>query len=70
MVNKNVVDDELKHKDNKHFLSNGSYMKPEMNRIQSKDHNVKTYKINKVSLSCFNDKNKYLKTNTQVIAFS
>ena len=27
-----------------------------MNRIQSKNHRVKTYKINKISLSCFGDK--------------
>ena len=27
-----------------------------MNRIQSKDHKAETYEINKISLSCFNDK--------------
>ena len=27
-----------------------------MNRIQSKDHKIGTYEINKISLSCFNDK--------------
>ena len=27
-----------------------------MNRIQSKDHRIGTYKINKISLSSFNDK--------------
>ena len=26
-----------------------------MNRIQCKDHRIETYKINKISLSCFND---------------
>ena len=27
-----------------------------MNRIQSKDHKIGTYDINKISLSCFDDK--------------
>ena len=27
-----------------------------MNRIQNKDHRIGTYEINKISLSCFDDK--------------
>ena len=27
-----------------------------MNRIQSKDHRIETYEINKISLSCFDNK--------------
>ena len=27
-----------------------------MNRIQSKNHRIRTYEINKISLSCFDDK--------------
>ena len=27
-----------------------------MNRIQSKDHKIGTYKVNKMSLPCFDDK--------------
>ena len=27
-----------------------------MNRIQSKDHRIETYEINKISLSCFDEK--------------
>ena len=27
-----------------------------MNRIQSKNHGIGTYEINKISLSCFDDK--------------
>ena len=27
-----------------------------MNRIQTKDHKIRTYKMNKISLSCFDDK--------------
>ena len=33
-----------------------------MNRIQSKDHRIRTYEINKISLSCFNG-NIYIQNN-------
>ena len=33
-----------------------------MNRIQSKGHRIGTYEINKISLSCFNDK-RYIQNN-------
>ena len=35
-INKNVVDDELKHEDYKNVLFNRSYLRHEMNRTQSK----------------------------------
>ena len=35
---------------------NGEYMRHEMNGIQSKNHNTGTYEINKVYLSCQDDK--------------
>ena len=56
-VSKNVVDDELKFEDYKNVLLNRWYMRHEINRIQSKNHNIVTCKINKVSLSCDDDKN-------------
>ena len=31
-------------------------LKHSMNRIQIKDHRIRTYEINKISLSCFDDK--------------
>ena len=34
-------------------------MRYEINRIQSKDHNIQTYEINKVSISCYNNE-KYI----------
>ena len=33
-----------------------------LNHIQSKDHRIRTYEINKISYSCFNDK-KYIENN-------
>ena len=32
-----------------------------MNRIQSKDHRTRTYEINKISFSCFDEKTKVFK---------
>ena len=36
-------------------------MRHEMNRSQSKDHNVESYRINKISLSSYDDKKDILK---------
>ena len=51
--NKPVVDDELKHE---HVLLIRSYVRHEMNRIQSKGHNMITYSIKSNFLSCSDDK--------------
>ena len=56
-INKNVVNDELKYEDYKNVLLSGSHKRHEMDRMQSQVHNIRTYRINKVSLSCYNDKN-------------
>ena len=61
-IDKNVVDDELKHEDYKDVLFNRSYMKHEINRIQSKDHTIGSHTINKVSLSCYDDEKFILKS--------
>ena len=41
---------------------NNKCMRDSMNRIQSKDHRIQTYEINKISLSCFDDKT-YIQNN-------
>ena len=41
---------------NEHILLNNKLIRHLMNRIQSKDHRIGTYGINKISLSCFDDK--------------
>ena len=43
------------------FCSYRSNMRQEMNRIQSKDHNLGSYRINKISLSSYDDKKHILK---------
>ena len=43
-------------KEYKEVLLNKKCLRHFMNRIQSKDHKIGTYEINKISLSCFDDK--------------
>ena len=40
----------------KNALLNNKYLRHSMNRVQSKNHKIGSYKINKISLSCFDDK--------------
>ena len=54
-VNKNVVTT-ISHNEYKDILLNNKWIRHSMNRIQSKDHRIGTYKIKKISLSCFDDK--------------
>ena len=54
-MNKNVVE-KSSHNKYKDVLLNNKYLRNSMNRIESKDHRIGTYEINKIALSCFNDK--------------
>ena len=54
-VNKNVVA-RISHNECKGLLLNNKSVRHSMNRIQSKDHRIRTYEINEISLSCFRDK--------------
>ena len=54
-VNKNFVAI-ISHGEYKYVLFNNKYLRRSMSTIQSKDHRIGTYKINKISLSCFDDK--------------
>ena len=54
-VNRNVVAT-ISHNEYKDILLNNECIRYLMNRIQSKDHRIGTYEINKISLSCFDDK--------------
>ena len=54
-VNKNVVAT-ISHNKCKNILLNNKCLRHSMNRIQSKNHRIETYKITKISLSCFDDK--------------
>ena len=53
-VNRNVVAT-ISHNEYKDVLLNKKCLRHSMNRIQSKDHKIGTYEINKISLSLFYD---------------
>ena len=54
-MNKNVVVT-ISYSEYKDILLNSKCLRHLLNRIQSKNHKVGTYEINKISLSCFDDK--------------
>ena len=54
-ANKNVVAT-ISHNEYKDVLLNKNCLRHSMNRIQSKDHRIGTFEINKISLSYFDDK--------------
>ena len=54
-VNKNVFAT-ISDNEYKDVLLNKKCLRYSMNRIQSKDHRIETYEINKNFLSCFDDK--------------
>ena len=54
-VNKNVFET-INHSKYQDVLLNKKCLKHSMNRIQGKDHRIGSYKINKISLPCFDEK--------------
>ena len=54
-VNKNVVA-AINHNEYKDILLNKKCLRHSMNKIQRKDHKIRTHKINNISLSYFEDK--------------
>ena len=54
-MNRNVVAT-ISHNEYKDVLLNNKRIRHSMNRIRSKDQRIRAYEINKISLSCFDDK--------------
>ena len=54
-MNRNIIE-KITHNEYKDFWLNNKCLIHSMNRIQSKDHRIAAYEINKISLSCFQDK--------------
>ena len=54
-MNRNVVAT-ISHNEYKDVLLSNRCLRHAINKIQIKDHRIGTYKINKISLSCFDDK--------------
>ena len=55
-IKKNVIKNNIKHEDYKNTLINNQQMHHKMKTIRSQRHQLGSYEINKVSLSCFDDK--------------
>ena len=55
-IEKNVIKNHIKHEDHKEVLLNNEQLHHKMKTIRSQKHQLGSYEINKVSLSCFNDK--------------
>ena len=53
-VNRNIVAT-ISNNQHKDVLLNKKCLRHSINRIQRKHHKIRTYEINKVSLSCFDD---------------
>ena len=59
----------LRHKEYVDVLSNKRVVRHKMKRIQSNLHDIGTYDINKISLSCFDDKKYVLDDEINTLAY-
>ena len=61
-IKKNIIKNNIKHTDYKNVLLENKQMQHTMKTIRSINHQLGSYELNKVSLSCFDDK-RYIFTN-------
>ena len=55
-IKKNIIKKDITHENYKNTLFNAEQMTHKMKTIRSENHEIGSYEINKVSLSCFDDK--------------
>ena len=55
-IKKNIIKKNITHENYKNTLFNAEQMIHKMKTIRSENHELGSYEINKVSLSCFDDK--------------
>ena len=55
-IKKNIIKNNIKHINYKETLFNNKQMHHKMKTIRSQNHQLRSYEINKVSLSCYDDK--------------
>ena len=67
-VNKNVVA-RISHSKCKYVFLNNKSLWHSMNRIQSKNHKIEIYELNKISLSCFDDRRYILNNRYDELGF-
>ena len=61
-IKKNIIKKDITHENYKKVLFNNEQMHHTMKTIRSKNHQLGSYEINKISLSCFDDK-RYIHNN-------
>ena len=61
-IKKNIIKNNIKHADYKEILFNNKQIHHTMKTIRSSNHQLGSYELNKVSLSCFDDK-RYIANN-------
>ena len=61
-IKKNIIKNNIKHEDYKNILLENRQMHHTMKTIRSSNHQLGSYELNKVSLSCFDDK-RYIANN-------
>ena len=61
-IKKNVIKNNIKHEDYKNVLFNNEQIYHKMKTIRSQNHKLGSFEINKISLSCFDDK-RYIHNN-------
>ena len=68
-IKKNVIKNDIKHEDYKRTLLNEEQMHHKMKTIRSNKHQLGSYELNKVSLSCFDDKRYILDNGIESYAY-
>ena len=68
-IKKNVIKNNIRHEHYKDTLFNNKQMYHKMNIIRSQNHQLGSYEINKVSLSCFDDKTYILENGIKSYAY-
>ena len=68
-IKKSVVKNKIKHQNYKETLLNSTSKMVNMKTIRSDHHNLKSYKLNKIGLSCYDDKRYILDNGCDTIAY-
>ena len=68
-IKKNVIKNDINHENYKQTLFSEEQIHHKMKTIRSKNHQLGSYEINKVSLSCFDDKRYILENGIDSYAY-
>ena len=68
-IKKNIIKGNIKHEDYKKVLFENEQMQHKMKTIRSERHELGSYEINKISLSCFDDKRYILENGIDSLSY-